>query len=419
MFTAPNNFVQISLTILAVVWLAAAAVEVGAWRSIGFVFPVNHRHRGKDQSGQQSSVIRSIKIDALSRRNSAISTTALHYSRREFLFQTSNVVASTFLSQMLFTASANADIEDDNGILEEADMGWMNDFLKDKTEEVGKSLTDSPPTPSANVNEEENSASINNTLQQKENDEKSSETDTTMEHQTDGVEGDDGLDFLDAEFDEFVEKEKVKEENEIISEIVKEENDEEEAIKYTKDLIKELEEQIIAEGEASATSDEFDIDSLLDPSDEAMAEKTNSLIGNLAKEEEKIRSETENLITEIETLEPKMEPKTETQAKEFVDKLRNRVEEKDDLISRLKRQSEKDIDPKTGKYKVMSKKQFVERSKSDIDFKNYLEDTIRIEEEFEKDLEAFEEVVQSELGFLAKELKKDFLVIEKAVEDAL
>jgi len=333
--------------------------------------------------------------------------------------QTSNVVASTFLSQMLYTAPANADDEDDNVLPEEADMGWMNDFLKDETEEAGESLTDSPPTLSADVNEEEKSAPTNNTSQQKENDEKSYETDTNVAKQTGGAEEDSDFEFLDVEFDEFVEKEKETEEKEILSEIVKEEKDEEEAIQYTKDLIKELEEQIMAEGEASATSDEFDIDSLLDPSDEAMAEKTNSLIGNLAKEEEKIRSETENLITEIETLEPKMEPKTETQAKEFVDKLRNRVEEKDDLISRLKRQSEKDVDPKTGKYKVMSKKQFVERSKSDIDFKNYLEDTIRIEEQFEKDLEAFEEVVQSELGFLAKELKKDFLVIEKAVEDAL
>ncbi|KAL7473387.1 hypothetical protein ACHAXS_013839 [Conticribra weissflogii] len=418
MYTVLKNFVHTNLAIVAVLWLAALAVEVGAWRSIGSIAPFTHRRRGNQESSQQFSANRSIQIDDFSRQDSKMSKTAIHYSRREFLLQTSNVVASTFLSQMLFTDPANAEDEDDVESTEEADMEWMNDFLQGETDEVGEYPSNSPLAPSANVEDGEKSTTMN-TSQQKEDDEKLSETEAVAEKSTSEEENGDEFDFLDAEFDELVEKEKEGEEKEIISEIEKEEKDEEEAIQYTKDLIKELEEQIIAEGELSTSSDEFDIDSLLDPSDEAMAEKTNSLIGNLAKEEEQIKSETENLITEIETLEPKMESKAETQAREFVDKLKNRVEEKDDLISRLKQQSERDVDPKTGKYKVMSKKQFVERSKSDIDFKNYLEDTIRIEEEFEKDLEAFEEVVQSEFGLLMKELKKDFLVIEKAVENAL
>jgi len=69
------------------------------------------------------------------------------------------------------------------------------------------------------------------------------------------------------------------------------------------------------------------------------------------------------------------------------------------LITRLKRQSEKDIDPKTGKFKTMSPKEYKERvEKTDTDFLQFLKDTVANEKEWESDLEAFEGFLDKEFG---------------------
>ena len=46
----------------------------------------------------------------------------------------------------------------------------------------------------------------------------------------------------------------------------------------------------------------------------------------------------------------------------FVNRLKERIKQKEDLIARLKHQSEKDVDPGTGKVRTMTAKEYKERA---------------------------------------------------------
>ena len=195
----------------------------------------------------------------------------------------------------------------------------------------------------------------------------------------------------------------LKDESELDAEVVQEETDEKKSIEDENKLIDELEKEIAIEESDSSTTKDV----------EEEANKVQSETEELIKEEEQLKRETEEIITKIESIESDVQSledetddatttKTETTEKAsdaFIDKLKERVEQKEDLITRLKRQSEKDIDPKTGKFKTMSPKEYKERvEKTDTDFLQFLKDTVANEKEWESDLEAFEGFLDKEFG---------------------
>lgn len=188
----------------------------------------------------------------------------------------------------------------------------------------------------------------------------------------------------------------VKEEKELVAELVKEESEEEKAIEDTQKLINKLEEQI---------KDEANDDS---KPDEQKLQSNKNLIDTLEKEEERIESETKEIIAKIETLEKETSPAAPENitTEEFLNKLKERVGEKEDLITRLKRESEKDIDPKTGKFKTMTSKEFKARAPSDFDFLGYLKESVTNTEEFERDLDAFKGLLESKFGPVIEEVRK-------------
>lgn len=217
----------------------------------------------------------------------------------------------------------------------------------------------------------------------------------------------------------------IKKESELDTEVLQEESDEKKAIEDEEQLITDLESEIKT------------IDDMADENVEGEAEgaeeatrgegKIKGETEALIQEEEKLKTEAEDMITKIEALESevkslddiekgaeqesgdattkikandaKVEPMgearteigdattapmttTEKPSDAFVEKLKERVEQKEDLITRLKRQSENDIDPKTGKYKPMTKKDYRDRVKStDTDFMQFLKDTLANEKE--------------------------------------
>ena len=204
----------------------------------------------------------------------------------------------------------------------------------------------------------------------------------------------------------------IKEEGELDAEVIKEEEDEIQSLKDEEQLLEEIEKEITIEENDSTTPEEI----------EEEATKVSEGEAALIKEEEKLLSEAEDIITKIEAIESEVRSldDTENSAKEqsnessnkeseaFVDKLKERVEQKEDLIERLKRASERDIDPKTGKFKSMSQQEYKERAKStDADVGSFLKDTIANEQEWKRDEEAFEGFLEREFGPALKELKKD------------
>jgi hypothetical protein len=206
----------------------------------------------------------------------------------------------------------------------------------------------------------------------------------------------------------------INEEQQLDSDILKEEEDEKQTISDEKKLVEELENEVEIVQDGSATPDD------IQKEEAKVKEATDKLI----RDEEKLKSETEAVIDEIEKIESEVQQLEETDSNrmeggneentqqkpsdEFVTKLKEKVASQDDLIARLKKKSERDIDPKTGKFKAMSAKDYKERVyKSDIDWIHALKDTIANEEEFERDLEAFEGLLEKELGSAVKEISKD------------
>lgn len=212
----------------------------------------------------------------------------------------------------------------------------------------------------------------------------------------------------------------IEDEIELDAEILQDETDEKKSIEDEKQLIGELEKRIAIEESDASTSEEI-------------AEEADIIKGeteSLIKEEEQLKSETEEMITKIEAMESEVkaldqedgietgnDATKEKESEVFVDKLKGRVEQKEDLITRLKRQSENDIDPKTGKFRAMTAKEYKERAKStDTDFIQFLKDTVANEQEWERDLEAFEGFLNKEFGPTVKELSKDLKPLVGEVE---
>mmetsp|Transcript_450 Transcript_450/g.610 ORF Transcript_450/g.610 Transcript_450/m.610 type:complete len:350 (+) Transcript_450:78-1127(+) len=210
------------------------------------------------------------------------------------------------------------------------------------------------------------------------------------------------------------EAELIKDEKEVIDEIVVEESEEKQASEDTNKLISELEEQITKEEKESGGDDS------LKPGDEETTsiQSTKTLIDTLEKEEEILESETKELISKVETLEKAEELQqnkqdasssspseaspattaTSTETLEFLSKLKERVEEKEDLIAILKRESQKDVDPKTGKFKPMTGKDFKARKPVDFEFLQLLKESVTNNQEFERDVDAFKGLLEKRFG---------------------
>ena len=226
----------------------------------------------------------------------------------------------------------------------------------------------------------------------------------------------------------------MKDEVELDAEVLREEMDEKKSISDEEELIIELEKEIAIEESDSSTPEEVLQEEL------KVRDETDAFI----KEEEQLKSETEELIVKIETIEsevksldakgedtptttieegkdPTTTTSTETTPSEaFVDKLKERVEEKEDLITRLKLKSQKDIDPKTGKFRVMNQKEYKERAKSsDSDLVRFLKETVANEKEWERDVEAFEGLLEKKFGPAVKEINKDLKPIVGEVKKDL
>jgi len=171
----------------------------------------------------------------------------------------------------------------------------------------------------------------------------------------------------------------IKEESELDADILKEEVDEKKSIEDEKELIGELSKEV--------------------PDEDKIKEVTKELI----KEEEQLKNETEEMITKMETMESDLKAVDDTSAsiaeEEFVEKLKETVKEKEDLIAKLKRQSEKYLDPKTGKFKPMASEELrgkfdsIASSFPDVDYTQYLKDSVKGNEEFEQDLEKMKELL--------------------------
>ena len=207
----------------------------------------------------------------------------------------------------------------------------------------------------------------------------------------------------------------IKDEIELNDTVIQEEQDEKTSIEDEKKLINELEKEIQIEANPSSTPNE-------------VTEEAQRIQGGteaLIKEEEKLKSETENMILKIEAMESDVDS-LDANAKSggekkasdaFVEKLKERVEQKEDLITKLKRQSERDIDPKTGKFKTMSPSEYKDRVKStDVDFLQFLKDTVANEQELQNDLDAFQGLLERKFGPVVRELRKDLTPIVGEVQ---
>jgi hypothetical protein len=209
----------------------------------------------------------------------------------------------------------------------------------------------------------------------------------------------------------------MRDETELNADILREEEDEKKVIEDERRLLDELEKEI----QVVDNSDELSSTKEVEDEADKVKDGTKALI----KEEEKLKNETEEIIMKIEAMESEVQSLDgageekrhdgvsedeykKTASESFVDKLKESVEQKEDLITRLKRRSEMDVDPKTGKFKSMTPSEYRERVKStDVDFIQFLKDTVANEQELENDLSAFEGLLEKEIGPVVRELRKD------------
>lgn len=208
----------------------------------------------------------------------------------------------------------------------------------------------------------------------------------------------------------------LKEESDLDEDVVREEEEEKRSIKDEKQLIKELKKDIAIEKRGSSTPDQ------IERAKGIIKGETESLI----KEEEQLKSETEVMIQKIEAIESEVmrleddndfdldrmahdrEVATEQTLRAFKEKLRARTQQQEDLITRLKRQSEKNVDPRTGKYRIMTHQEYIDRVEAtDVDFVRFLKDTVASEKEWQRDLAAFEGFLDKVFGPTIHELSKD------------
>ena len=214
----------------------------------------------------------------------------------------------------------------------------------------------------------------------------------------------------------------IKDESELDVEVTREVSDEKKSIQDEKRLIDELEKEIALASGAEEDDRSGTAQDELDAEANAVRADTEALI----EEEEELKTETEEILQKIAKMETEVRslddadatPTSEkTTSEAFVEKLQQRVEREEDLIARLKRQSEKDVDPSTGKFKVMTAREYKERTRAtDVDFLKFLKDTVANEEEWERDLEAFEGFLRREFGPTVDELGKDLKPLASEVE---
>jgi len=157
--------------------------------------------------------------------------------------------------------------------------------------------------------------------------------------------------------------------------ILKKEATEKKAIDYEKQLIAELSKDVPDQG------------------------KVKQLTESLIREEEQLISDTREVINKLEAMESNLQGIADTEVsssegENIIDKLKESVQEKEDFIARLKRQSAKYIDPKTGNYKPMSSVEYKGKLRSTTqvisipsssspgdEYKQALKDTVRKDEQ--------------------------------------
>ncbi len=212
----------------------------------------------------------------------------------------------------------------------------------------------------------------------------------------------------------------IKDEIDLNDTVIQDEEDEKKLIEEEKQLINEIEKELQIKRDESATPDEVTEES------QRIQGETEALI----EEEEKLKSETEDMISKIEAMESEVNSLDENgksdegnttgekkASEAFVEKLKERVEQKEDLITRLKRQSERDIDPKTGKFKTMTPSEYKDRVKStDVDFLQFLKDTVANEQELQNDFDAFQGLLERKFGPVVRELRKELTPIVGEVQ---
>jgi len=360
--------IMIDILLFAVlVCIVAATPSVDAFQSNQFVSKMFVPH------GRNTNVYRSVALECHHHNMNE------ENNRRDFLNSLTTTIAGT---SVLIPQVAKADEEE--SIEEEATIYKQADTITDSSiidDEINK------------IDREEN--------------------DTTMDKQGDTI-TDSSL--IDDEIDKQVDS-IIKDEIELDAEVIKEEADEKKVEDDEVKLLNGIEKEIAIE--ESDTSTEQDIEK----EEQIVKDDTETLI----KEEEQLLNEAKDIIEKIESIENEVNSlakessnsNTETTSEAFVDKLKQQVEQKEDLITRLKRASENDIDPRTGKFKKMTPEEYKKRAKStDTDFMQFLKDTVLNEKEYEQDLNAFEGFLDREVGPLMKELKKDLAPLaEEAKKD--
>lgn len=206
--------------------------------------------------------------------------------------------------------------------------------------------------------------------------------------------------------------------------------------KEEKDLLGELKteqkDQIVVKKETEALITELE-------NMNGSEQKTQQLIDQLEKDEEKVEAETLQLIDKVEKLEAQAEklqvgllPDNSIQApvdkaktsqeetKEFVNALKERSADNLDLIETLKQKSKSYYNEKTGRYEAMSRKEFIKRGDEFARSENVAG---KLLDRYRENISAEKEILMRPDGFLDKvsklakaEIAADMEVIENYLE---
>ena len=213
-----------------------------------------------------------------------------------------------------------------------------------------------------------------------------------------------------------------------MAELKAEQKDQQKVEKEADELIAQLEKQQKESAKSTAPT----------KSDDKTAEKTQQLIDKLEKDEEKVEKETLSIIDKVEKLKaeaeqlkvnvlPEPNAKTASESakasqqatKEFIDALKERSVENQDLIEMLKQKSKKYYNEKTGRYNSMSTDEFVQRKNEYMSRENAAEQLMK---RFGEGISTGEEILLQPDGFLdklGKQAQKELLPVEQAVEKFL
>ena len=200
-------------------------------------------------------------------------------------------------------------------------------------------------------------------------------------------------------------------EADLLNAIKKEESDQTQAERDTQSLIDDLEKTTTTTTEEPPTESKKNNVTPDDKNGNKEEENIEQLIEKLEEEEQVIEKETLDLIEKLETLEAQAEQvqqpllpepgsqeqsnsKSKEETEEFLVKLKERATEKEDLITKLKQKSESYIDPKTGKYKSMSRQEFESKVPTDFDFIKYLKEDLTKDQVFLNDLDFFKQRIE-------------------------